>query len=146
MVAEDHANSKGAAQKVYDCIRGKLLTANGDHKLPIMYVMDSILKNARGSYPGLLEEDAATWMTSVYRDVPNETTRGKLKRVWKTWNDFSLFSSEDKWLAMGTCFDEDLSHSSSQNATQRGALTPGSASPISAGAGAVAGIPRTVRK
>ena len=144
MVAEDHANSKESAQKVYDCIRGKLLSSAGDHKLPIMYVIDSILKNARGAYIGLFEDDAKTWMSSVYRSLPDETTRSKLKRVWKTWNDFSLFPQE-KWMAIGECFEGDDGNNNNlkNNNSQSGSSSPRSSSPLGSST-TVAGIPRSV--
>ena len=133
MVAEDHAESMDSAKKIYDCIRGQLLAANGDYKLPIMYVIDSILKNAKGCYIGFFEDDASSWMGSVYRSLPNETTRSKLKKVYKTWNDFSLFPL-DKWKAMGECFNDDNDDT--------GSRSPRSSDP--SGAGTVAGIPRSV--
>ena len=134
MIAEDHANSKEASKKIYECIRTKLLFANGDHKLPIIYVIDSILKNARGCYIGLFEDDAKSWMKSVYRALPDETRRTKLKKVWNTWKDFSLFSIE-KWRAMGECFDGSASS---------GEKSPRSSSPL--GGTLAAGIPRSVRQ
>ena len=133
MIAEHHADSKDASKKIYECIRTKLLFANGDHKLPIFYVIDSILKNARGCYIGLVEEDAASWMKSVYRALPDETRRSKLKKVWNTWKDFSLFSTE-KWRAMGECFE---------GSGGGGEKSPRSSSPMGGG-NLAAGIPRSV--
>ena len=134
MIAEDHAESKEAAKKIYDCIRNKLLSSSGDHKLPIMYVIDSILKNAKGCYITLFEEDAPTWMQSVYLALPDETRRFKLKKVWNTWKDFGLFR-EDIWKAMGECFDVD---------SNAGSMSPSRpSSPLSSSL--AAGIPRSVR-
>ncbi|CAB9499366.1 PCF11, cleavage and polyadenylation factor subunit, homolog (Saccharomyces cerevisiae) [Seminavis robusta] len=132
MIAEDHSESKEAARRVYDCIREKLLSSSGDHKLPIMYVIDSILKNARGAYIGFFEQDAPKWMPSVYRALPDETRRNKLKKVWNTWKDFSLFAP-DKWKAMGECFESDNTD---------GSTSPRSSSPLG-GSNLVAGIPRS---
>lgn len=134
MIAEDHADSKEASRKIYECIRTKLLFANGDHKLPIIYVIDSILKNARGCYIGLFEDDAKTWMKAVYRALPDEPRRAKLKKVWNTWKDFSLFSTE-KWKAIGECFE---------GSGSSGDKSPRSSSPL--GATLAAGIPRSVRQ
>ena len=142
MVAEDHADSQNSAQKVYDCIRGQLLSASGDHKLPLMYVIDSILKNARGCYITLFQDDAESWMASVYRSLPDDATRTKLKKVYKTWNDFSLFPL-DKWKAMGECFQDDGINNNSGGGNAN--ANPGSSSDHrAAGASIVAGIPRTV--
>ena len=133
MIAEDHADSKEDAKKLYDCIREKLLSSSGDHKLPIMYVIDSILKNARGCYIGFFEDEAPTWMPEVYKALPDEARRTKLKRVWNTWKDFTLFSN-DKWKAMGECFDSDAAGDGEETR---------SSSPL--GGNLVAGIPRSVR-
>jgi pre-mRNA cleavage complex 2 protein Pcf11 len=133
MIAEDHAESKEASKKIYECIRDKLLSSAGDYKLPIMYVVDSILKNAKGLYVTLFEEDAPKWMPSVYRALPDEARRAKLRKVWDTWKDFSLFR-DDKWMEMGECFDSEGNDAS---------ISPIPSSPLCASL--VAGIPRSVR-
>jgi len=104
MVAEDHADSKQSAAALYDCIRKPLVSSNvsKERKLPLVYVLDSILKNVKGEFIPLVESDAKTWMPVVYQVLP-EDQRKKLKRVWNMWRDAKLFS-EANWKEMGECF------------------------------------------
>ena len=75
--------------------------------LPLVYVLDSILKNVKGFYIDMVQEDAAEWMPKVYEKL-QDAQRAKLKKVWETWDKFSLFSS-DAWKNMGRCFDNQSS-------------------------------------
>eukprot|EP00978_Attheya_sp_CCMP212_P028212 scaffold96856_cov54-Attheya_sp.AAC.2 len=104
MVAEDHADSPSSAAAIYGCIRDPLLspTVAAGCKLPLVYVMDSILKNVKGEYIKLIEEDAHEWMPVVHKAL-GEEQRAKLKRVWNTWREFRIFP-EDKLKRMGQCF------------------------------------------
>jgi pre-mRNA cleavage complex 2 protein Pcf11 len=47
MVAEDHADSLQSAAAIYNVIREPLISpsVHSDRKLPLVYVIDSILKN-----------------------------------------------------------------------------------------------------
>ena len=104
MVAEDHADSKQSAAALYDCIRKPLVSpqVSKDRKLPLVYVVDSILKNVKGEFIPLVEQDAKNWLPVVYQVLP-EDQRQKLKRVWNMWRDANLFSQEH-WKQMGECF------------------------------------------
>lgn len=104
MVAEDHAESKKNAKAIYGCIRKPLMTSrvSRDFKLPLVYVIDSILKNVRGQFIPIIEEDAKNWMPVVC-DVLNEQQRTKLKKVWNTWRECGIFG-EASWREMGSCF------------------------------------------
>lgn len=104
MVAEDHADSPKSAAALYDCIRTPLTSPNvsKERKLPLVYVLDSILKNVKGEYIRIVEKDAKTWMPLVYNALPEDQGK-KLKRVWNMWRDVKLFS-EDSWKEMGECF------------------------------------------
>lgn len=133
MIAEDHGESKISSKKVYDCIREKLLSASGDHILPIIYVIDSILKNVKGSYINLMEEDGKQWIPIVYKQLSDETRKGKLKRVWNTWKDFNIFDIE-KWNEMGECFNNNNNENNGSNNSPKSSTTSNS----------VMGIPRAV--
>jgi pre-mRNA cleavage complex 2 protein Pcf11 len=135
MIAEDYAEEKESASKIYDCIRSKLLSVSGDHKLPIIYVIDSILKNAKGTYISIIEEDAKTWMSAVYREIPDKVGKEKLKKVWNTWNTFSVFARE-KWEEMGTCFSSNTAGGDKDG--------DNSLKNINHNSDGVAGIPRSV--
>jgi pre-mRNA cleavage complex 2 protein Pcf11 len=106
MIAEDYADSEKSAAAIYNCIREPLLSSSvsSDRKLPLVYVVDSILKNVRGSFIPVIEKDAKTWMPIVY-GVLNEENRARLKKVWNTWKEFKLFQDES-WKEMGKCFLE----------------------------------------
>lgn len=111
MVAEDHAESKGSATALYNVIRKRLLDSStrADNLLPLVYVMDSILKNVRGQYVGIIERDAKNWLPVVYQKLlQNGQTKplaAKLQKVWKTWNDGKIFSVENLRI-MGQCFED----------------------------------------
>lgn len=103
MVAEDHLDSMASARAIYNVIRTRLLNTHRDNMLPLVYVLDSILKNVKGKYIDVVEEDAKNWMHIVYRSLL-DAQRTKLEKVWKTWEEYQLFAPEN-WRAMGRCFD-----------------------------------------
>ena len=104
MVAEDHAESKHNAAAIYNCIRQPLVsdTIHTDRKLPLVYVIDSILKNVKGKFVPIIEKDAKEWMPVVHHALP-EDKRAKLKKVWNLWKDAGVFD-ELSWKEMGSCF------------------------------------------
>jgi CID domain len=105
MVAEDHADSRGSARQIYNVIRNRLMTTtNSSNLLPLVYVLDSILKNVRGQYIPVIETDAETWLGGVYRKLP-DLQKQKLKKVYQTWVDSRLFT-EEKLNAMGRCLED----------------------------------------
>ena len=110
IIAGDHADSKSSAQAIYMIIRKRLLSTSRDNMLPLVYVLDSILKNVKGFYVDLAQDDAASWMPTVH-DKLQDNQRAKLKKVWQTWNEFNLFST-DAWKAMGNCFSQTSGKSS----------------------------------
>ena len=87
MIAEDYKDSVPSATKLYAILRHRLLSCKGSEKLPVIYVLDSVLKNCRGAYVSIVEQDAASWMAVVYNqlDAPQQV---KLQKVWRTWNEF----------------------------------------------------------
>jgi len=107
MIAEDHATSKSSAKALYQIIKGCLCDPklSRENVLPIVYVVDSILKNARGQYITLIEDDASDWLAAVYPKL-QQTQKLKLKKVWKTWNDYKIFAPESLKV-MNQCFASD---------------------------------------
>jgi pre-mRNA cleavage complex 2 protein Pcf11 len=150
MVAEDHADSKGRARAIYSVIKHRLLsTGSSSNLLPLVYVIDSILKNVKGAYVDIIGSDAPTWLACVHRKLPDAQQRQKLQKVYKTWVDLHLFSPE-RLQAMGRCFDQPSSTERTTGATATLTTTvASSSSPIGALAGGlkqvVAGITRAVR-
>lgn len=112
MVAEDHAESKKNAKAIYNVIRESLISkmVSTDRKLPLVYLIDSILKNVKGKYIPVIEADATNWLPVVYHALP-EDGRAKLKKVYNLWKDAGVFS-EASWKKMGTCFTATTSASS----------------------------------
>lgn len=104
MVAEDHAESSRNAAAIYNIIRKSLVSDNVhcDRKLPLVYVVDSILKNVKGQFIPIVEKDASDWLPVVYQALPTDK-RAKLEKVWKLWKN--TFEKE-KWEEMGKCFSE----------------------------------------
>lgn len=113
MAAEDFASSPASASTIYDCIRSRLVdrTSPGisspNRKLPLVYVLDSLLKNVKGVYINIIQDDAANWMSTVYEifDGANkEDEKARLKKVWNTWREFGVIQDEEKWRQIGQCF------------------------------------------
>lgn len=113
MIADDYAESPEDASALYQLIRDRLVSSSvrGDRKLPLVYVVDSILKNVKGTYLQLMEKDIQEWMPVVCRALPeHDERRGrpKLKKVWILWKESGVFSLAS-WEAMGRCFSSSLS-------------------------------------
>lgn len=130
MVAEDYSDHEGSAKKIYKAICDRLLTCESpSYVLPVMYVLDSILKNNNPKqqpqiFRTLVEQDAADWMPKLHRRL-DANQKQKLQKVWKTWyNDTFRLFEETTWKTMGQCF---------------------TASPAETTATSVSGIARTVR-
>jgi len=111
MIAEDYSKSSSpqhlsSSQKIYNLIKALLLSDKvpPNHKLPLVYVIDSILKNARGTYPSSMSSTIPTWMDHVHKLLSQDTqSRTRLRKVWNTWREFQIFP-EHEWKQMGQCF------------------------------------------
>lgn len=105
MVAEDYSDRQSSSEKIYRVVRRRLLGCSSpSHILPVIYVLDSILKNAKGSFVPLVEDDAKDWLGTVHQRLDG-AQRQKLQKVWKTWNDCNIFNV-DNWKTMGKCFSD----------------------------------------
>jgi pre-mRNA cleavage complex 2 protein Pcf11 len=116
MAAEDFASSLKSATTIYKCIVSRLIdtttgsiTSSADRKLPLVYVLDSLLKNVGGVYIDIIQNDAPNWMRIVY-DIfdrnKKEDEKARLKKVWNTWKEFGVIKDIDKWRNIGQCFLE----------------------------------------
>ena len=99
MIAEDFANQPKSARAIYGCIRDFLVSSNTsvERKLPLVYVVDSILKNVNSGSSGgdkkknnpyvrIMEEDANEWLPIVYNSLlqskeNNDGSAARLKKV-----------------------------------------------------------------
>jgi len=112
MIAEDYSTHfPKSSSEIYNAIKDLLLSQSikADCKLPLVYVIDSILKNAKGLFIKIMEDDIANWIQVVHTKLgKDENAKSKLRKVWKIWNEIHLFN-EASWNNMGQCFkDEDL--------------------------------------
>ena len=126
MVAEDHAESSRNATAIYNIIRESLVSTDVhcDRKLPLVYLIDSILKNVKGKFIPIVENDAANWFPVVYKALP-EGKCDKLEKVWNLWNkgtNVGVFA-KDKWEEMGRCFSEKSNTSSTNNGNNSNDVT-----------------------
>ena len=107
MIAEDYSVSfPKSSSSIYNAIRDLLLSndVKPDCKLPLVYVIDSILKNVKGLYILIMQPDIQQWMEPVYQMLNgNDLARTKLRKVWNTWNECKIFP-EEEWKNMGKCF------------------------------------------
>ncbi len=122
MIAEDYSKSyHKSCLEIYNVIKELLLSheMKPGCKLPLVYVIDSILKNAKGLYVDIMKDDfnnisssgrgveIQNWMDDVYNFLQNdEMSRQKLRKVWNTWEHFNIFPHET-WTKIGECFIEE---------------------------------------
>jgi CID domain len=105
MIAADYRDSKVSAAKLYSVWKHRLMTChNVQEKMPIIYVLDSILKNVQGAFVQIMEEDVPyQWLSATYHILPT-VQQQKLYKVYMTWKEYNIFSSVEKWNRMGQCF------------------------------------------
>jgi len=144
MAAEDFASSHKSATTIYKCILSRLIdtkmTPGGgisspNRKLPLVYVLDSLLKNVGGVYIDIIQDDAANWMRIVYDifDInKKEDEKARLKKVWNTWKEFGVIKDIDKWREIGQCFLE-----AEEKAKAAAVVAASSSSSTNGGGGAV---------
>ena len=113
MAAEDFDSSPKSAAVIFNCIRSRLVdcTTSGisspDRKLPLVYVLDSLLKNVKGVYIDIILTDAADWLAAVYEifnKAKKEDEKARLKKVWNSWKQFGVIKDDEKWRNIGQCF------------------------------------------
>jgi pre-mRNA cleavage complex 2 protein Pcf11 len=115
MAAEDFASSRSSAMKIYNCILERLVDTNtpgvsySDRKLPLVYVLDSLLKNVKGVFIDIIQGDAVNWMTTVF-DIFDRAgkvdEKARLRKVWNTWREQGIIKDVDRWREIGKCFLE----------------------------------------
>ena len=65
------------------------------------------MKNVKGQFIPIVENDAKNWLPVVYHALPEEK-RAKLEKVWNLWKNTNIFA-KDKLEEMGKCFYESSS-------------------------------------
>lgn len=139
--AEDFSSSPSSASIIYNCIRARLFadelaTSNAESRklIPLVYVIDSLLKNVGGAYIDIILNDASTWMPhvhSILHRAGDQDGKARLKKVWNTWRDFGVVKDEERWKNIGQCF---VNEAQARNA-------PGAASAASSSSGGFARNP-----
>lgn len=108
--ADDFSEVPSSASKIYHCIRTRLLNTSSPGRLiPLVYVIDSLLKNVGGAYIDVILNNANEWMGSVYSTLQKSGDTsgvGRLKKVWNTWRDQGVVKDEERWRKIGACFNE----------------------------------------
>jgi pre-mRNA cleavage complex 2 protein Pcf11 len=142
MVAEDYSETRKGAKAIYNIIRERLLSATvaREKLLPLVYLVDSIIKNAKGNFVKVIQADAIHWMPAVYKRL-DSAQNVKMQRVWKTWKDGRILSEASLNAIEQQCFQQSGSFASSSSPSS----SPSGGGITSSGASSVAGILRAVR-
>lgn len=113
MLAEDYADDREGAEEFYKIVRSRILSADTANacKLPLVYLVDSILNNAKGEFMAVVEDTISRVFLSVYIKIA-EAHKKKLKRLLGIWKDNERFSGETIATMEGFCSSSSLSLSS----------------------------------
>jgi len=90
--------SSDFAHVIVRCIEDKIKMVSSSQKLPLLYLLDSILKNHRENrqYNDLFQQNIVSIFAHVFHNVPQEqvgkvrTALYKLRGSWTDWRSFSL--------------------------------------------------------
>ncbi|XP_078078009.1 pre-mRNA cleavage complex 2 protein Pcf11 isoform X1 [Mustelus asterias] len=72
--------------EIVKLIEAQITKAPASEKLPVMYLMDSIVKNVGGSYISLFAQNLSPVFSSVFEKV-DESTRKSLFKLRSTWDE-----------------------------------------------------------
>ncbi|XP_048389435.2 pre-mRNA cleavage complex 2 protein Pcf11 isoform X4 [Stegostoma tigrinum] len=72
--------------EIVKLIEAQITKAPASEKLPVMYLMDSIVKNVGGSYISLFAQNLSLIFSSVFEKV-DESTRKSLFKLRSTWDE-----------------------------------------------------------
>ncbi|GMH53399.1 hypothetical protein TrRE_jg8759, partial [Triparma retinervis] len=87
MLAEDYADDSLGANEFYDIIRTRMVSASTSDifKLPLVYLVDSILNNAKGEFISVVGETITSVFFSVYSKIDDNSKKkfARLLSIWK---------------------------------------------------------------
>ncbi|XP_025986831.1 uncharacterized protein LOC105195218 isoform X2 [Solenopsis invicta] len=83
MLAEDNIEHASA---IVQAVESHLLKVRSDIKLPVLYLIDSIVKNVNGDYLNLFTQNIVNTFCGVFEKV-DENTRASMWKLRQTWND-----------------------------------------------------------
>eukprot|EP00752_Nemacystus_decipiens_P001905 g1835.t1 len=143
--AERHREDK--AQGITTVLQNMLVDPNhpAKHKLPICYLVDSIVKNISDPYADLFEVGLTHWFCTAY-DAVDDKSKRHLARVLATWEVQSIFSADKRKEIQRHILNTQTTASSSPSSSNAAASTSAppiatSTSATSASAPAVTTVP-----
>ncbi|XP_034938196.1 uncharacterized protein Pcf11 isoform X2 [Chelonus insularis] len=83
MLADDNVDH---APVIVQAIENHLQKVRSEVKLPVLYLIDSIVKNVNGAYLKLFTENIVNTFCGVFEKV-DEVTRASMWKLRQTWND-----------------------------------------------------------
>ncbi|XP_076641398.1 pcf11 cleavage and polyadenylation factor subunit isoform X2 [Halictus rubicundus] len=83
MLAEDNMEH---APAIVQAVENHLQKVRSDIKLPVLYLIDSIVKNVNGAYLNLFTQNIVNTFCGVFEKV-DENTRASMWKLRQTWND-----------------------------------------------------------
>ncbi|XP_043252988.1 uncharacterized protein LOC122397706 [Colletes gigas] len=83
MLAEDNIEHASA---IVQAVENHLQKVRSDIKLPVLYLIDSIVKNVNGAYLNLFTQNIVNTFCGVFEKV-DENTRASMWKLRQTWND-----------------------------------------------------------
>ncbi|XP_047352069.1 pre-mRNA cleavage complex 2 protein Pcf11 isoform X1 [Vespa velutina] len=83
MLAEDNVEH---APAIVQAVENHLQKVRSDIKLPVLYLIDSIVKNVNGTYLNLFTQNIVNTFCGVFEKV-DENTRASMWKLRQTWND-----------------------------------------------------------
>ncbi|CAH1974031.1 unnamed protein product [Acanthoscelides obtectus] len=83
MLAEENSTN---AKVIVEAIETHLQKVSTDVKLPILYLIDCIVKNVGGTYTQLFSQNIVSTFCNVFKAV-DEKTRAEMFKLRQTWND-----------------------------------------------------------
>ncbi|KAL6259064.1 hypothetical protein P5V15_008985 [Pogonomyrmex californicus] len=83
MLAEDNIEH---APAIVQAVETHLQKVRSDIKLPVLYLIDSIVKNVNGNYLNLFTQNIVNTFCDVFEKV-DENTRASMWKLRQTWND-----------------------------------------------------------
>ena len=86
MLAEDYADDSVGANEFYAIIQARMVSdeTSALFKLPLVYLVDSMLNNARGEFITVVGETITTVFLSVYSKIDDQSKK-KLARLLTIW-------------------------------------------------------------
>lgn len=84
MLADEYG--KEHAKEIVEAIETHLAKVSTEVKLPILYLIDSIVKNVDNTYTELFSQNIVSTFCNVFK-VVDESTRSEMFKLRQTWND-----------------------------------------------------------